>query len=122
MCIPNNAHINYTRVTLMRKHAKFHLVRKLTFLYILEEEQVLNKILLFYRPSSFRCEDRAADKQPVNEAIVEKLRSKIDFRLLEQYSVFLCKSVNIITSFNNSHTVNLRIRGDSPFTGGGGVH
>ena len=47
----------------------------------------------------------AADNQPVNEAIVEKLRSKIDFDLLEQYSVFLRKSVNEITSFNNSHAV-----------------
>ena len=73
-------------------------------LYI--KKSIINKILLFYRPSSsFRCEDTAADKQPVYEAIVEKLHSKIDFRLLEQYSVFLRKSINKITSFNNSHAV-----------------
>ena len=65
----------------------------------------MNKILLFHRSSLFRCEDMAADKQPVNEATVEKLCSKLDFRLLKQFSVFLRKSVNIITSFNNSHTV-----------------
>ena len=41
----------------------------------------------------------AADKQPVNEAIVEKLCSKLDFRWLEQFSVFLRKSVNAITLF-----------------------
>ena len=42
---------------------------------------------------------------------MKKLRSKIDFRLLEQYSVFLRKSVNVIMSFNNLHAVKMRIRG-----------
>ena len=41
----------------------------------------------------------AADKQRVNEAIVEKLCSKLDFRLLEAFSVFLRK---FLTSLNNS--------------------
>ena len=36
------------------------------------------------------------DKQSVNEAIVEKLHSKMDFQLLEQYFVFLRKSVKVI--------------------------
>ena len=36
------------------------------------------------------------DKQPVNKPIVEKLRLKLDFLLLEKYSVFLYKSVNVI--------------------------
>ena len=80
-------------------------------LYILGGEQVFNKIPLFYRPSSFCCEDRATDKQPVNKIIVEKLRSKIDFLLFEQYSVFLRKSVNVIMSFNNLHAVTVQIRG-----------
>ena len=43
------------------------------------------------------------DKQPVNKAIVEKLHLKLDFWLLEQFPMFICKSVQIITSFNNSH-------------------
>ena len=64
-------------------------------------EKVLNKIILFYKPNSFHCEDTAADKQPANEAIVEKLRSKLDFQLLKQFSVFLHKFVNVIMSFNN---------------------
>ena len=70
----------------------------------------LNKILLFYKTSSFRCEDTATDKQPVNESIVEKLRSKPNFRWLKQFSVFLRISVNVM-SFNNLHVVKMRIRG-----------
>ena len=35
-----------------------------------------------------------SEKQPVNEAIVGKL---LHFRLLKQFSVFLRKSVNVIT-------------------------
>ena len=62
-------------------------------------------VLQTYVRSSFRCEDTAADKQRVNEAIVEKLRLKVNFLLVEQYSMFLLISVNVITSFNNSHTV-----------------
>ena len=65
----------------------------------------MNKILLFHRPNSFRCEDTAVDKQRVNKAIVEKLRSKLDFLLLKQFSMFLRKSINVISSFNNSHVV-----------------
>ena len=45
------------------------------------------------------------DKQTVNEAIVEKLCLKLNLWLLEHFSVFLCESVSIIMSFNNSHTV-----------------
>ena len=46
-------------------------ISEMTFGYILEEKYVLNRIytltLQTYR-SSFRCEDTAADKQPVNGA------------------------------------------------------
>ena len=63
---------------------------------VLEEEEFLNKILLFYRPSSFCYEDMDADKQPVNEALVEKLCLKLDFLWLEEFFVFLRKFVNII--------------------------
>ena len=36
---------------------------------------------------------------------MEILRSNLDFWLLKQFSVFLRKSVNIITSLNNLHAV-----------------
>ena len=42
---------------------------------------------------------------------MEKLRSKLDFPWLKQFSVFLRISVNVITSFNNLHAVNMWIRG-----------
>ena len=58
----------------------------------------LNKILLFYKPNSFHCKNTTADKQLVNEIVVEKLPLKLDFRLLKQFSVFLCKSVIVMTS------------------------
>ena len=38
---------------------------------------------------------------------MEKLHSELDFRLLEQYSVFLRKFVNVITSFNNCMQLNV---------------
>ena len=46
-----------------------------------------------------------ADNQLVNEPIEEKLHSKLNFQLLEEVSLFLCNSVNVIISFNNLHAV-----------------
>ena len=50
----------------------------------------------------------ATDKQQVNEAVVEKLCSKLDLRFLKQFSVFLVKYVNlhVVVIFNNSQSVN----------------
>ena len=56
-------------------------------------------------------QDMAANKQKVNKVIVEKLRSKLDFRFVKQCSMFLHKSVNVITLFNNLHAVICEIRG-----------
>ena len=53
----------------------------------------MNKILLVHIPSSFRCEDTAVDKQPVNEDVVEAGLPKLDCRFLKQFSVFLRKLV-----------------------------
>ena len=57
--------------------------------------KMVNKILLLYRPRLFCCEDTNTDKQPVNKTIVGKLCSKLDLRLLEKFSVFLCTFGNV---------------------------
>ena len=86
---------------------------KIDFLIYFGRRINLIQDTLSYRPRPFHCEDTAADKQPVSEAIVEKLHSKLDFRWLMQLFVFLRISINVIMSFNNSHTIKCRY-GDFP--------
>ena len=93
----------YTYLTGSAKTCQISPCSEIDFYIYFRRRKVLNKILLFYKPCSFRCEDTATDKQPINEAIVE---FTFEARLPVVEAIFHLRiSVNVITSFNNSHAI-----------------